>query len=379
MSTFLMNFLKERGLDGLLLVGDSICHPDIYYLSRFLSHDRFALLACESVSILVSSMELSRARKESTASAAFSTSEYGITERLKSDPRRAYGEVLAEFLKDQGQSRLAIPDSFPVGICRALEERFEVSIVKSPIREMRSIKSPGEIEAITEAQRACEDAMRTAEMLISRSRVSGEMLVDDRGPLTSERVRGAIEVSLLTRGFQADGTIVAGGQKAADPHFQGSGPLPANSPIVIDIFPRSSKTRYYADMTRTMLRGEASLEIEEMYEAVFQAQAAGLGALRSGIEGCEVHELVCQSFRDMGYPEREKVGYIHSTGHGVGLEVHETPSISEAGEMLLAGNVVTVEPGLYYPSVGGIRLEDLVVVEEGGCRDLTVYERRLVV
>ena len=220
--------------------------------------------------------------------------------------------------------------------------------------------------------------MRRAVQLIAGSKPRGEILFRGDEPLTSEMVRGAIEISLLEEGCEAADTIVAGGRQAADPHMRGTGPLQANAPIVIDIFPRSKSNRYFADMTRTVLRGEAAPEIIELYEAVRLAQDAGLKAIRAEVDGSEVHSRVSQVFIDQGYPEREDRGFTHSTGHGVGLDVHEKPSISEIGEALKNNAVVTVEPGLYYPETGGVRLEDLVVVKENGCKNLTHFERQLV-
>ncbi|MFZ3314159.1 MAG: M24 family metallopeptidase, partial [Methanothrix sp.] len=162
------------------------------------------------------------------------------------------------------------------------------------------------------------------------------------------------------------------------PHARGTGPLPANSPIVIDIYPRSKTHRYYADMTRTVLRGEAPLEANELYHAVLAAQEAGIKAIRSGISGEEVHAAVSAVFQEMGYSERDGCGFTHSTGHGVGLDVHELPSLSEGGEILKSSQVVTVEPGLYYPDIGGVRLEDLLVVRDNGCENLTRSRKDLV-
>ena len=207
----------------------------------------------------------------------------------------------------------------------------------------------------------------------------GDILCCQGQPLTSEQVRRAIEFSLLEDGCEATDTIVAGGVQAADPHARGTGPLPANAPIVIDIFPRSKSHRYYADMTRTVLRGEASLETKELYDAVLAAQIAGIDAIRSGVSGEEVHAAVGEVFLDRGYPERESCGFTHSTGHGVGLDVHEKPSLGEGGEVLGAYEVVTVEPGLYYPDIGGVRLEDLVVVRDTGCDNLTRFKKKLLV
>jgi Xaa-Pro aminopeptidase len=173
-------------------------------------------------------------------------------------------------------------------------------------------------------------------------------------------------------------TIIAGGLQAADPHARGTGPLAANAPIVIDIFPRSKSSRYFADMTRTVLKGEAALEVKEIYEAVCLAQAEGLRAVRAGASGKEVHSRVSEVFRDQGYPETEGQGFTHSTGHGVGLDVHEKPSLSEAGETLEINHVVTVEPGLYYPDIGGVRMEDLLVVKKNRSENLTHFEKKLV-
>jgi len=132
-------------------------------------------------------------------------------------------------------------------------------------------------------------------------------------------------------------------------------------------------------MTRTVLKGEASSEVVELYRTVEAAQEAGLQAVREGATGSEVHRRVSDVFQEQGYPEREGCGFTHSTGHGVGLEVHERPSLGEAGASLKSGQVVTVEPGLYYPDLGGVRLEDLVVVEKDRCRNLTRLQRKLVV
>jgi Xaa-Pro aminopeptidase len=130
-------------------------------------------------------------------------------------------------------------------------------------------------------------------------------------------------------------------------------------------------------MTRTIVRGEVKTEVKELYDAVLDAQITGINAIRKGVSGKEVHFQVCEVFNNHGYTERIGRGFMHSTGHGIGLDVHERPSLNEAGEILEANNVVTLEPGLYYPEVGGVRLEDLVVVGEKGCYNLTNFEKRL--
>jgi Xaa-Pro aminopeptidase len=381
MLSALKSLLIESNLDSFLFIGDSVCDCDMYYLSHFLSQDRFTILVQDDITLLVSSMEMGRARKESLAKAVISTSDYRIMEKLKvsGKPDQAYLQVLTEFLHDQGARRIGVPFRFPAGIHQHLAEDFEIAILESPLARQRAVKTAEELAAIRMAQSGCEKAMRQAVNIIAASEPRGDYLLRQGRPLTSEDVRSAIEVALLEEGCEAVDTIVAGGAAAADPHSRGAGPLPANEPIVIDIFPRSKALRYFADMTRTVVRGEASLEVEEIYEAVLAAQNAGLECISSGVSGKEVHALVVQVFKEHGYPEQDRTGFTHSTGHGVGLNIHERPSLSEAGDLLEANNVVTVEPGLYYPEIGGVRLEDLVAVTAKGCENLTHFEKNLII
>ncbi len=367
-------------MDGLLFIGDSLCDADMFYLSHFLTQDRFTLLAQEKITLLVSAMEKGRAQKEAYADEVISTSEYGIMEKLKAfgRPDEAYRQVLVEFLRERGVRRLGVPFRFPAGIYMHLCRDFLVTVMDSPVSRWRAVKTLPEQDAIRSSEKACEKAMRLAVDIVASSEPRGDLLFRHGQPLTSEQMRSSIEVALLEEGCEAVDTIVAGGVDAADPHARGAGALPANAPIVIDIFPRSKSSRYFADMTRTVLKGEASLEVKEIYQAVLDAQNVGLEAVRAGISGKEVHSQVVAVFREHGYPDRVGCGFTHSTGHGVGLEVHERPSLGEAGEILESGNVVTVEPGLYYPKIGGVRLEDLAIVTARGSENLTNFEKKLV-
>lgn len=373
--------VRAFGVDGILLVGDSICDADIYYASRFLSSDRFAVLITDRIHLLVSSMERSRASAESKADVVETTSDYSLKSKIEElgSVEKAYMKVIEEFVSRRGISHLGIHSNAPVGIYKSISERFDLVLLDKPFEQIRAVKTPEEISAIADAQMASESAMETAICLIKRSKPSSGILVLDGKPLTSEMVRGAIELRLAELGCETLDTIVCGGLMSSNPHSRGSGPLPADMPIVIDIFPRSKSSRYFADMTRTVVRGEPSLEIVEMYHAVKTAQEAGIRLINDGVSGADVHEAVCRTFDDFGYTEREESGFIHSTGHGVGLSIHESPSLSEHGGMLRSGNVVTVEPGLYYPDIGGVRIEDLVVVRGTGCRNLTAFEKELVI
>ena len=363
-----------------LLIDNSVHNQDLYYKTRFLAPDRFLYLKSEKKEILlIPEMELGRARKESRISDIRTTSDYGVIEKLKRYGRdRAQSLVISELLHDEGITEVSVPHDFPVFLADELREHgFKITPVQSPIRKLRSVKTREEIECIRKAQTCCETAMQTAIDLIRRAGIRKGVLTDSGSdqPLTSERIRAAVEHTLIDCGCESEGTIVAGGKGAADPHNAGRGVLRVDESIVIDIFPRLKRERYCADMTRTVARGNPSQALIEMYEAVLDAQTAALRMVRAGVSGEEVHDAVCGVFEDAGYREL----FIHSTGHGVGLDVHEEPHIGVGGEMLKAGNVITIEPGLYDPEIGGIRIEDLVVVMRSGCENLTAIGKRFVV
>jgi len=186
----------------------------------------------------------------------------------------------------------------------------------------------------------------------------------------------------MDAGWIGKGTIVAGGDQAVDPHNRGSGPLLAHRPIILDVFPRSTRTFYHADMTRTVVRGRIDPRVREMYATVNDGCEIAFSRLRDGAKGDEIHKAIQDLFVERGFrtgPRDGKVeGFFHGTGHGVGLEVHERPRIGAlAPYVMRAGHVVTVEPGLYYPGIGGVRIEDLVVVRKDGCENLNGYVKRL--
>jgi Xaa-Pro aminopeptidase len=199
--------------------------------------------------------------------------------------------------------------------------------------------------------------------------------------VTSERIKKLINVALMEQECISQHTIVAGGLQACDPHNEGSGPLRAGEPIVMDIFPRHATTRYFADMSRTVLKGKASPEKKRLYDAVLAAQEEAVGSVRDGADGQKIHARVLERFEQAGYKtgliNGRMQGFFHGTGHGVGIDIHEAPRIGKTGSPLKTGHVVTVEPGLYYPDIGAVRIEDMVLVEPGGCRNLTNFPKVL--
>lgn len=202
-------------------------------------------------------------------------------------------------------------------------------------------------------------------------------------PLTAQKVRSMIEIYFLEDGFEAADTIFAPGRAGADPHWRGEGPIHTGVPIVMDVFPRSRRTRYHSDMSRTFVVGRATKPVKEMHKAVMDAQDTAFERLEKGVSLSEVHKAVCDLFRKRGYPvpgdgRFPKRGFLHGTGHGLGLQVHEAPLVSVTPDIFKPGDVVTVEPGLYDRRVGGMRIEDVVAcMPDGSVRNLTNFPRDL--
>jgi Xaa-Pro aminopeptidase len=378
-------FLDEAGLDGYLVEADGE-DSDQRYLSGFTAPDPFVTLYTGETHLLVSALEYGRAKRNARAETVERHSEYDHRKNLEEYGQTEGGHrTLATFLDAHGVESVATPVDFPLGTADGLRDRGVTveADYDDTVESIRATKTDEEVEHIRAAQKANEAAMARAEELLAEADVEDGTLVFDGEALTSERVKQEIEIELLRHGCALDETIVACGADAADPHDRGSGPLSADEAIIIDIFPRSKETGYYADMTRTFCVGDPSEEIAEWYDLTLEAQEAALDAIEAGVTGSDVHGAVCDVYEDAGLPtlrsdETTETGFIHTTGHGVGLDIHEFPRVSEQDNELQAGHVVTVEPGLYDPAVGGVRIEDLVVVTEDGHENLTDYEKSLV-
>ena len=376
----------------LLVIGAPQHDASAYHLAGFLAPDPVICLRAGGKRYLaVSALEYGRAAKEAPVDELISFDELELIKlarELKSGAR-AFAAATANLLMRLGAegSTITVPPHFGVAYADELRARgFEIEADGRLFADLRRAKSQSEISNIEEAQRAVEEACAHAVGVLQEAGVAEDGTLRWRGEtLTSEGLRAEIEVELLRRGCAADeGTITAGGPQAADPHERGSGPLRAGEAIILDVFPRSQGSRYYADMTRTFVKGEPGDELRNMYDAVLEAQETALSMIRAGVNGRDIHEKVSDILHEKGYKtgkhdqkpgEPLTEGFFHGTGHGVGLEVHEAPRVSTIDEELRAGDVVTVEPGLYEPGVGGVRIEDLVVVTEDGCRNLTRFPK----
>ena len=379
----------------LLFYGDSYRFPDIYHLTRFLAPDAFITLEHDGeVVMFMNSLEQGRAEKESRATRVRNVDELGqrdlSAQGIFGDDATA--KIIERVLRERGLVKTLVPRYFPIAIADRLRAQGIDLEVASDLDARRRTKRPDEIEALEATQRATEEAWAEGVAALRRADIGPDRTLRlDGDVFTAERLRAIVEGALLARGCLAESTIVAPGKQAADPHMIGTGPLEAGQAIVMDIFPQDKRTRYFADMTRTVSRGEPSPEIRKMYEVVRRAQDAGIAALRPGITGREVHELVEDIIFEAGYdtlrPGQKRRaddpvvrGFIHGTGHGVGLEIHEPPSVGRSGTAALQpGDVVTVEPGIYDPDIGGVRLEDMLVITEDGSRNLTRAPRQLVI
>ena len=379
----------------LLFYADGYRFPDVYHATRFLAPDPvIALEGIEELVLVVSSLEEGRARKESRATTVVNMNEFGAQELSARgiSGTEFWATLMKRFLDARSIRRVSVPPYFPLAEADRLREMGVELVVANDLRERRRTKRPDEIDAIEAAQRATEAAWREGVDAIRRAKMRPDKTLElDGAVFTAERLRAIVEAALLARGYASDGAICAPGAQAADPHQIGAGPLHAGEPIVMDIFPQHKQTRYWADMTRTVSKGEPPAAIRKIYDVVMRAQDAGITALRPGVTGREVHELVEDIIWEAGYdtlrPGQKKDpadptprGFIHSTGHGVGLEIHEAPAIARSGtKPLLVGDVVTIEPGVYDPVIGGVRLEDMLVITETGARNLTQAPRELVV
>ncbi|MEE9368145.1 MAG: Xaa-Pro peptidase family protein [Pontiella sp.] len=358
-------------LTGLILLsGSSPSDTNIHYLSGFTAPDSFLYMkTATSDFLLVSAMEKGRAIKQSTTGTqVFTPADLG----LKGKKARDRAIQIKTLMEKAGVSQIQIPEDFPAGLFRTLEKKgFKIAITRKNVCPQRKIKTEGEVAKLRKSQQAAVAAMKAGIALIASSKIDQKSrLLIGKEFLTSEKVRQLIHKTLIDHDCAGVETIVAGGDQGTDPHERGSGQLYARQSIILDIFPRHEKTGYWGDITRTVCRGPASPDLKKLYNAVKSAQTAALRVVKPGICADEIHNLCKETFEKRGFLTREvdgtHVGFIHGTGHGVGLDIHELPRVGTSGEILEPGNVITIEPGLYYPGLGGVRIEDTVVVTETG-------------
>jgi len=368
--------IKKSGADAFVLYASSD-DADIRYLTRFVVHDPFVFLKRHGQpgTIIVSQMEGERASRESTA-AVMTRTQAGLPDILKKEKNP--WKALAQMIVGQAGKTLLVSPNLPAALVRALEEHARVLVDEGTVEQMRAIKTPQEIAWMKSVQKNTDDAMALACSLIHKATIKKGMLYHAGAPLTSEYVRTAVQKQLMDCGCRAVETIVSCGEDTALPHAIGAGQLLECEPIVIDMFPKDEATGYFADMTRTVSKGDPDPEIFDMYEAVLDAKSFVTPLVKARVTGADMYHAVVDFFSERGYESTTR-GFVHNLGHGVGLQVHELPTIGAAGTALRAGHVITIEPGLYYPGIGGVRLEDMGVVTGKGFSTFTQFPEELVV
>lgn len=372
----------KRNARSRLIVAASEHDPDMLYATRFFVPDPFIFLQQNGKrTIVLSDLEIDRARKQAQADEFVSLS--GLEREVQGNRKKApaFEQVMSHFLRKRGVRSVDVPANFPLGYANELTRgRIRVHATPGLFWPARETKSENELQQMRRALSITEKGLARAMEVLKASKIRpGKKLIWSGRVLTSEILRSEIDSAILRAGGLPANTIVAGGDQACDPHERGFGPLKANSLIILDIFPRDAKSGYYGDMTRTVVRGRASEEQRRLWETVRAGQALALKKMKPGVDGLKLHNEIKQLFADRGYPTEiragRQVGFFHGTGHGLGLEIHEIPRFQKT--IFKPGQVITVEPGLYYPGIGGARIEDVIAVTRRGIRMLSRFEKRL--
>jgi Xaa-Pro aminopeptidase len=370
--------------ETLLIVADSEREANMLYATGLFVPDPFIYLNFGGRPLLVmSDLEIDRARAQAPHCRVASLS--ALQQKLRRDGVKSpgYARVIRQILREKKIRRAVVPDNFPLGLARELKKLGVKLKPLAAVFPKREIKSADEVRKISAALTMAEVGMAEGMEVLRRSKIGRNRKLIYHGiPLTSERLRAVIDCAILQACGLAANTIVAGGKQACDPHERGHGRLLANEPIIIDIFPRSQKTGYFGDITRTVVRGRASEAVKKLYDTVWRGQKIGFEKIRANTPTADVHKAVQNFFVQQGYKtgrhDGRMEGFFHGTGHGLGLDIHEAPRLgaTSAGK-LRPGHVVTVEPGLYYPEIGGVRLEDVALVTGNGAKNLTRFEKAL--
>lgn len=374
-------------MKNLLMVADSDHDANMLYAVGMFVPDPFIYFHIGNREMIVmSDLEIDRAHKQAPHCQVVSLAQ--CQQKLRREGKKSTGvaQVIRLILREKRVKKIFVPNNFSYGLAMELRDLgIKVKTRPGSFFPRREIKSADEVKKISAALMMAEVGLAEAMQALKASKIGkNRRLVYHNAPLTSEKLRSIIDTAIIQASGLASHTIVAGGKQACDPHEQGFGPLRANEPIILDVFPRSQKTGYFGDITRTIVKGRASEAVRKLYDTVHRGQTAAFHLMRAGTQTARIHQAVQKLFTESGYKtgkvDGRMQGFFHGTGHGLGLEIHEAPRVGATSTgTLKPGHVVTVEPGLYYSGIGGVRLEDVTLVTAKNPRNLTQFEKVLEV
>lgn len=372
---------------NLLIVADSEQDANMLYAVKMFVPDPFIYLRIRGRNMIVmSDLEFDRARDQAAHCRVISQTECQQKLRQRGIRRTGFAQIIRLLLREEGLGQVYVPGNFPLELANELF-RINIRVKANPgaFFPEREQKSAVEVKKISAALTMAEVGLAEAIQALKSAKVGrNRRLMYHNAPLTSDKLRAIINTAIIQANGLASHTIVAGGKHGCDPHEQGHGNLHAREPIILDVFPRSQKTGYFGDITRTVVKGRASEAIRKLYDTVKRGQEIAFAKMHRNARTADVHKAVQSIFRQEGYKTGKEngrmQGFFHGTGHGLGLEIHEAPRMgAHSTGVLKAGHVVTVEPGLYYPGLGGVRLEDVALITGNGPRNLTQFEKVLEV
>ena len=370
-----------------LVYSASDTDANMLWATRFFAPDPFIFIEKRRKRYLVmNDLELDRAKSQAAVDKVLSYSAYQKRWQSRGTQFPTPAQVLSEVFADLKIKSVEVPSVFPVRLADELRQmKFRVEPKPDPFWPEREFKTKEEIRAISNSLRAAEIGMEAGIDAVRRTEIRKDgYLYLDGTRLTSEILKRIINTTIMAQGYVPSHTIAASANQCVDPHNQGSGPIRANTSIIMDIFPRSQHTGYFGDITRTIVRGRASDRLKHAYYCVAKGQEIGFRRIKHGANAYDIHYEIVNYFTSEGFPtgaiNGRMQGFFHGTGHGLGLDIHEAPAFGQRSKnKLRSGNVVTVEPGLYYQGMGGVRLEDVVVVTKSGCKNLVQIPKFLEV
>jgi Xaa-Pro aminopeptidase len=371
-----LSHLKDH--EAALIVAPSEGDANMLYAVGFFVPDPFIFFQHKNTKCAVmSDLEIDRAKKQAHVDRVLSLSLYQKKLRKLGMSPATMADILDLLLRERGIRSVVVPANFSALLADQLRAKsYNLSIKRDPFWDERETKNNREVKQITESLRVARLGLEAGIRMLRRTKSKRDGYLYLNGSrLTSEMLKTAVNTTIMAQGWLPSHTIISSGNQCVDPHHEGSGPIKANTSIIFDIFPRSQQNGYFGDLSRTVVRGRASDKLKEIYGTVQAGQQIGFDQIRDGINGKHVHQNILDLFEARGFHtgkiKGRMQGFFHGTGHGLGLDIHEAPRIAPVDATLRAGHVVTVEPGLYYLGVGGVRLEDVVLVTAKGNRNLT--------